>query len=217
MYPTSTTMQTKPAAPQWSQATNPSSSPVSANSYDNVGEPSPCISTIPSSDDLQGCATPNSTRDGHSTPTNSLRSPGGSSTYLISGHLDGKHAGVSVTNTPISTSSRPKPLRNACHPINERIRPEPPYHVLPHGKKKTMMYLAAIAGMFSSLSANIYFPALGQISTVSQSPFYFKGGLPANSIASGNWGWTSRPQSYNHGIHDCAGCRSLFLGTIVRY
>lgn len=33
-----------------------------------------------------------------------------------------------------------------------------------------MLYTAAMAGMFSSLSANIYFPALGLISRVGESP-----------------------------------------------
>jgi hypothetical protein len=34
-------------------------------------------------------------------------------------------------------------------------------------KKKQMVYIVSLAGLFSPLSSNIYFPALGQISKVS--------------------------------------------------
>lgn len=48
----------------------------------------------------------------------------------------------------------------------EKSLPTPPYHVFSSRKKKSLMYLVSIAGIFSSLSSNIYFPALGQISRV---------------------------------------------------
>lgn len=151
-----------------SQSAELSNSPTSTNSYDNYNGQSPCLSTNPSNDNLQGYATPNSTWDGQSTLANSLRSPGGSSTYLISRHLDGNETPDTETGSSMLTFDRKHPMRSLCHTIHERMHPEPPYHVLPRGKKKTLMYLAAIAGMFSSLSANIYFPALGQISRVSR-------------------------------------------------
>jgi len=44
---------------------------------------------------------------------------------------------------------------------------EPPYHVFSLAKKKQMVYIVSLAGLFSPLSSNIYFPALGQISKVS--------------------------------------------------
>ncbi len=44
--------------------------------------------------------------------------------------------------------------------------PEPPYHVFSLAQKKRMVYIVSLAGLFSPLSSNIYFPALGQISRV---------------------------------------------------
>jgi len=43
---------------------------------------------------------------------------------------------------------------------------EPPYHIFTLSKKKQMVYIVSLAGLFSPLSSNIYFPALGQISRV---------------------------------------------------
>jgi hypothetical protein len=51
--------------------------------------------------------------------------------------------------------------------VPEQVHHEPPYNVFSPRKRKALMYLCAVAGMFSSLSANIYFPAVGQISRVS--------------------------------------------------
>ena len=48
----------------------------------------------------------------------------------------------------------------------EKKLPEPPYHVFSLAKKKQMVYIVSLAGLFSPLSSNIYFPALGQISKV---------------------------------------------------
>lgn len=43
---------------------------------------------------------------------------------------------------------------------------EPPHHVFSPRKKKCIVLLVSYAAMFSSLSSNIYFPALGQVSKV---------------------------------------------------
>jgi hypothetical protein len=161
-----------PSAPRCPEKAELSDSPTSANSYDSFNGQSPCMSTSPSSDNLQGYTTPNGTWDGQSTRVNSLRSPGGSSTYLVSRHLDGVETPATDTGASTPTFDRKHPVRSLCHTIHERMHPEPPYHVLPLAKKKTLMYIAAISGMFSSLSANIYFPALGQISRVSKSLIY---------------------------------------------
>jgi len=48
---------------------------------------------------------------------------------------------------------------------------EPPYHVFSRSKKKQLVYIVSLAGLFSPLSSNIYFPALGQISRVCSSCF----------------------------------------------
>jgi len=51
---------------------------------------------------------------------------------------------------------------------SEKQLPEPPYHVFTLEKKRQMVYVVSLAGLFSPLSSNIYFPALGQISRVSE-------------------------------------------------
>ncbi len=48
----------------------------------------------------------------------------------------------------------------------EKNLPQPPYHIFTPSKKKQMVYTVSLAGLFSPLSSNIYFPALGQISRV---------------------------------------------------
>jgi hypothetical protein len=50
----------------------------------------------------------------------------------------------------------------------EKKLPEPPYHVFTLAKKRQMVYIVSLAGLFSPLSSNIYFPALSQIATVSR-------------------------------------------------
>jgi hypothetical protein len=46
----------------------------------------------------------------------------------------------------------------------DKSLPDPPYHVFTLAKKKQLVYIVSLAGLFSPLSSNIYFPALGQIS-----------------------------------------------------
>jgi len=53
---------------------------------------------------------------------------------------------------------------------NEKVLPEPPYHVFSQKRKKQLVYIVSLAGLFSPLSSNIYFPALGQIADVSLHP-----------------------------------------------
>jgi hypothetical protein len=48
----------------------------------------------------------------------------------------------------------------------DKALPEPPYHVFTLAKKKQLVYIVSLAGLFSPLSSNIYFPALGQIAIV---------------------------------------------------
>ncbi|KAI9649105.1 hypothetical protein NHQ30_001672 [Ciborinia camelliae] len=42
---------------------------------------------------------------------------------------------------------------------------EPPYHIFSMAKKRQLVYIVSLAGLFSPLSSNIYFPALKEIST----------------------------------------------------
>lgn len=43
----------------------------------------------------------------------------------------------------------------------------PPYHVFSRSRKKQLVYIISLAALFSPLSSNIYFPALGDVSRVS--------------------------------------------------
>ncbi|KAK3937506.1 major facilitator superfamily domain-containing protein [Diplogelasinospora grovesii] len=47
--------------------------------------------------------------------------------------------------------------------IGSITRPEPPYHIFTTTKKWQLVYIVSLAGLFSPLSSNIYFPALGAI------------------------------------------------------
>lgn len=42
----------------------------------------------------------------------------------------------------------------------------PPYHVFSRTRKLQMIFIVSLAAIFSPLSSNIYFPALGEISRV---------------------------------------------------
>ncbi|CZS95425.1 related to synaptic vesicle transporter SVOP and related transporters (major facilitator superfamily) [Rhynchosporium agropyri] len=46
---------------------------------------------------------------------------------------------------------------------SEKAVTEPPYHVFTLAQKKQMTYIVSLAALFSPLSSNIYFPALGRI------------------------------------------------------
>ncbi|KFZ06236.1 hypothetical protein V501_07604 [Pseudogymnoascus sp. VKM F-4519 (FW-2642)] len=126
-------------------------------------------STNPSRDNLAHYSTLSTNWDAQTIKALSdisrMQSPQGSCINLIPRrhHADGSPSDLdSGATTPVfNGKSHIESLNNKIH---EKIRPEPPYHVFTHNKKKMLMYLAAAAGMFSSLSANIYFPALGQIS-----------------------------------------------------
>ncbi|OCL08714.1 florfenicol exporter [Glonium stellatum] len=60
---------------------------------------------------------------------------------------------------PSTQSSTPvDPEKTDETPINE-----PPYHILTPRQKKQLVYIVSLAGLFSPLSSNIYFPALDTI------------------------------------------------------
>lgn len=46
------------------------------------------------------------------------------------------------------------------------ITEDPPYHVFTLTQKRRLVYIVSLAALFSPLSSNIYFPALGAIATV---------------------------------------------------
>lgn len=50
--------------------------------------------------------------------------------------------------------------------LESQIPSPPPYHVFSRSRKLQMVYIVSLAAIFSPLSSNIYFPALGLISKV---------------------------------------------------
>lgn len=50
--------------------------------------------------------------------------------------------------------------------ISEKPLPDPPYHVFTRKEKWALVYIVSLAGLFSPLSSNIYFPALRAIAEV---------------------------------------------------
>lgn len=48
------------------------------------------------------------------------------------------------------------------------VVPEPPYHIFSNKEKWTVVAMIGVAGLFSGLSSNIYFPALDAIAKVCQ-------------------------------------------------
>jgi hypothetical protein len=72
--------------------------------------------------------------------------------------------GQNGTSEPSSTASS---SRSSSTWTNDKKAPEPQYHVFSSGRKKQLVYIVSLAGLFSPLSSNIYFPALGAIADVS--------------------------------------------------
>ncbi|KAK2590250.1 hypothetical protein QQS21_012066 [Conoideocrella luteorostrata] len=105
--------------------------------------------------------------DGESTLTDST---------LRTAHMGSSAANSSIllTNSPGKENLHVSPPstanygdENACSaPRNvSHDRPtEPPYHILSHSQKWRLVCLVSIAGSFSPLSSNIYFPAIEEIS-----------------------------------------------------
>ena len=60
-----------------------------------------------------------------------------------------------------SVSNAEAELRSLPSPSTER---DPPYHIFNKKRKWLLVYIVSIAGMFSPLSSNIYFPAINAIS-----------------------------------------------------
>ncbi|KAK3497201.1 MFS general substrate transporter [Neurospora hispaniola] len=87
---------------------------------------------------------------------------------------------------------------------NDPGLPEPPYHVFTKKEKWLVTSIIAVAGLFSPLSSNIYFPALGAIANVSH-PYEQKGPKGVQAFAPSFWGPLS----------DTCGRRVTFIGTFV--
>ncbi|KAH6853111.1 major facilitator superfamily domain-containing protein [Chaetomium sp. MPI-CAGE-AT-0009] len=102
-----------------------------------------------------------------------------------------------ITNAPAKESKtdlssddeKPRPPTDQ-KPQDAHI--EPPYHVFTSQKKWQLVYIVSLAGLFSPLSSNIYFPTLGDI---------------AEGVAPSFWGPLS----------DTRGRRITFIGTFAVY
>jgi len=71
-----------------------------------------------------------------------------------------------------SASSASSTSSTYSFPLEKKL-PEPPYHVFTLAQKRQMVYTVSLAGLFSPLSSNIYFPALRQVATVRRNPKVF--------------------------------------------
>lgn len=81
--------------------------------------------------------------------------------------VDQSHGSSKVSNDfTFSPSTISSASANSVRSLENNL-PEPPYHVFSRSKKKQLVYIVSLSGLFSPLSSNIYFPALGQISRVS--------------------------------------------------
>jgi MFS family permease len=70
---------------------------------------------------------------------------------------------VLVTESEVSDEEKPS---TPTDETTEHTYSEPPYHVFSTGKKWQLVGIVSLAGLFSPLSSNIYFPALGAIAAV---------------------------------------------------
>jgi len=99
---------------------------------------------------------------------NNFESPRGSRTGRRTGQdEESSEYDSSAPNSPSIEKHGIKSSATSTYSLDKKL-PEPPYHVFSLAKKKQLVYIVSLAGLFSPLSSNIYFPALGQISKVSR-------------------------------------------------
>ncbi|RDL32686.1 uncharacterized protein BP5553_09142 [Venustampulla echinocandica] len=113
-----------------------------------------------------------------------------------------------------NASSQPEGVSSSASSVFslDKTLPEPPYHVFTLKTKKKLVYIVSLAGLFSPLSSNIYFPALGQISTdlkvsVSLVSLTITVYMIVQGLAPSFWGPLS----------DTQGRRITFIGTFMVY
>ncbi|KAH8689006.1 major facilitator superfamily domain-containing protein [Talaromyces proteolyticus] len=87
-----------------------------------------------------------------------------------------------------------------------------PYHIFSRKRKKQMVYIVSFAALFSPLSSNIYFPALGDVSkklniSMPLANLTITVYMIVQGIAPSFWG----------SLADSVGRRSVFMGTFVVY
>ncbi|THV47314.1 hypothetical protein BGAL_0319g00050 [Botrytis galanthina] len=100
---------------------------------------------------------------------------------------------------------------NSVYVVKQELE-QPPYHIFSMAKKRQLVYIVSLAGLFSPLSSNIYFPALKEISTdfnvslslVSLTVTVY---MIVQGLAPSFWG----------PISDTKGRRITFMGTFIVY
>ncbi|KAF7957666.1 hypothetical protein EAE96_003239 [Botrytis aclada] len=100
---------------------------------------------------------------------------------------------------------------NSLYVVKQELE-QPPYHIFSMAKKRQLVYIVSLAGLFSPLSSNIYFPALKEISTdfnvslslVSLTVTVY---MIVQGLAPSFWG----------PISDTKGRRITFMGTFIVY
>ncbi|KAK4041846.1 major facilitator superfamily domain-containing protein [Parachaetomium inaequale] len=173
----------------------PSTKPAQEELGDQNSQPAPAAAISPP---LPSPSWQKPRRASASQPTRSLR-------YLVKQQLslfpampfrkDGPitTAVVKVPDTDLSSDDEtPTTPTTPTDQRKQDVHPDPPYHVFTTRKKWQLVYIVSLAGLFSPLSSNIYFPALGDI---------------ADGVAPSFWG----PLSDTHGR------RITFIGTFAVY
>lgn len=82
--------------------------------------------------------------------------------YRVGGPANEKQRPFDGSNAvPPATQAAEKPTPPAAEP-------EQPYHIFSEGRKKLLIGIIGVAGLFSGLSSNIFFPSLDAIAKASQ-------------------------------------------------
>jgi len=136
-----------------------SQGPVGLSRQRSLLDPTPQGTTLPIYDNY-------STRSSITFADNSnFSTPRGSRVNLLRPYQD--HSLDNSRDVSRRTSLELNSSANSSYEPEKTLLQEPPYNVFSNKKQKALLLLASVAGVFSSLSSNIYFPALGIISKVS--------------------------------------------------
>ncbi|KAJ5099359.1 hypothetical protein N7532_006360 [Penicillium argentinense] len=117
----------------------------------------------------------------------------------------------SPTLSPQDEKRLPTPSSDSIN-LEGKTTSLPPYHVFSRSRKLQMVCIVSLAAIFSPLSSNIYFPALGEISreldiSMSLATLTVTVYMIVQGLAPSFWGSFS----------DVLGRRSIFMGTFIVY
>lgn len=85
-------------------------------------------------------------------------------------HLPPQQEPTANTSHAVDAADREKSSITTTQTETEEYTDTPPYHVFGRRKKWQLVLIVSLAGLFSPLSSNIYFPALGAIAEVCLPP-----------------------------------------------